>query len=57
MDFQFTDEQRALKQAAHNFAKKKLEPNAFTWEEKGWSVENAKLFSSMGFLGMTLPAE
>lgn len=57
MDFQFTDEQRALKPAAHNLAKKELEPDAFTWEEKGWPVENAKLLSSKGFVGMTLPEE
>jgi alkylation response protein AidB-like acyl-CoA dehydrogenase len=57
MDFQFTDEQRALKQATPNFARKKLEPNAFTRKEKGWSVGNAKLLSSTGFVGMTLPEE
>lgn len=57
MGFQFTDEQRALKQAVPNFARKKLEPNAFIREEKSWPVENAKLLSSTGFVGMTLPEE
>lgn len=57
MDFQLNEEQKALKQAAYQFAKKKLEPNAFTWEEKGWPWENAKMLSATGYLGMTLPEE
>ena len=57
MDFQFTKEQKAIKEAARDFAKKHLEPQAFTWENKGWPWEIAKKLSALGFLGMTLPEQ
>lgn len=59
MDFQLTDEQRALQDAARTFARAELPDLAREMEEKDFSVpaEMMRRYGEMGFLGVNLPVE
>lgn len=59
MDFQLTDEQRALQDAARTFARAELPDLAREMEEKDFSVpaEIMRRYGEMGFLGVNLPVE
>ena len=57
MDFQLTDEQLALQQAARRYAGERLPPIARHIEESGEppSHELVREYASMGFLGINVP--
>lgn len=59
MHFQFTDEQRELKEAARKFARAELPELAREMEEKDFPVPHDMLrtYGEMGFLGVNLPLE
>ena len=59
MDFQLTDEQRALQDAARTFARSELTGLAREMEEKDFSVpaDMMRRYGEMGFLGVNLPTE
>lgn len=59
MDFQLTDEQRALQDAARTFARAELPDLAREMEEKDFSVpaDMMRRYGEMGFLGVNLPVE
>ena len=59
MDFQLTDEQRALQDAARTFARSELPDLAREMEEKDFSVpaDMMRRYGEMGFLGVNLPVE
>ncbi|MFC6765015.1 acyl-CoA dehydrogenase family protein, partial [Natrinema soli] len=56
MQFELTDTQRAIRQAARNLAEDHFDEDAFTWEGEH-PEENGKVLADHGFLGMTLPEE
>ena len=56
MQFELTDTQRAIRQAARDLAEEQFAEDAFTWEGEH-PEENAKVLADHGFLGMTLPEE
>jgi alkylation response protein AidB-like acyl-CoA dehydrogenase len=58
MDFKLNDEQRLIRKAARDFAKKELEPNAREWEEN--HIFSRETFDKMGeldFTGLYVPEE
>ena len=59
MDFQLTEEQRALQDAARTFARAELPDLAREMEEKDFSVpaDMMRRYGEMGFLGVNLPVE
>ena len=59
MDFQLTDEQRELQDAARKFARAELPELARDMEEKDYPVPSdmLKTYGEMGFLGVNLPEE
>ena len=58
MDFQLTDEQRMLHEAARKLAEERFAAKAFTWERRGeYPWENGKALADAGFLGILLPEE
>ncbi|MGV6807013.1 MAG: acyl-CoA dehydrogenase family protein [bacterium] len=58
MDFNLNDEQLAFKEAARDFARGELEPNAAKWdEEKIFPVEVIQAAGQLGFCGMYCPEE
>ena len=59
MDFQLTEEQRALQDAARTFARAELPDLAREMEAKDFSVpaDMMRRYGEMGFLGVNLPVE
>ena len=56
MDFQFTEEQRMLKEMVAHLADKKIRPNAAKWDEtESFPWENLKILAENGLLGVTIP--
>jgi butyryl-CoA dehydrogenase len=57
VNFQLTDEQRSLQEAARAYARSKLPPVARECEETGHAPDHALLrdFAAMGFLGINVP--
>ena len=58
MRFQFSEEQKAIKQSAEDFTKKEIIPYAAQWEEdEEFSRETFDRMGAMGFAGMLCPDE
>jgi alkylation response protein AidB-like acyl-CoA dehydrogenase len=58
MDFKLTDEQRLIRKAARDFAKKELAPNAGEWEESHtFSREVFDMMGELDFTGLYVPEE
>lgn len=58
MDFTLTEEQLAFQQAAKDFARGELEPNAARWdEEKIFPIEQLRAAGELGFCGMYSPQQ
>ncbi len=58
MDFQLTEEQRAIRDLARDFAKNEIAPVAAKLDETGeFPVENVKKMGELGLLGIEVPAE
>ena len=53
MDFELSDDQRAIQEAARAFAEAELSPNAARWdEEKHFPIETLREAAAMGFAGI-----
>jgi butyryl-CoA dehydrogenase len=53
-----TDEQKMIRDAAREFAQRRLAPNAAAWEEAAaFPPELVRELGALGFMGMTVPAE
>ena len=58
MDFQLTDEQRAVRDMCRDFAAKELAPNARRWDEHHeFPREAVKKLGELGLMGIAVPAE
>ncbi|WP_206812518.1 acyl-CoA dehydrogenase family protein [Paradesulfitobacterium ferrireducens] len=57
MDFRLSPEEEAMSQFAYELATGKFAANAFTWEEKEYPWENARILAEHGLLGMVLSEE
>lgn len=58
MDFDLSDVQRQIRDAARDFAKKEVAPKAAEIDKSGrWPAELVKRMGELGFLGMTIPEE
>jgi alkylation response protein AidB-like acyl-CoA dehydrogenase len=55
MDFQLTEEQRALQASARRLAEDRFAERAFTWDGFPW--ENARALAGAGLTGLTIPVE
>ena len=58
MDFTLTEEQKAWRDKARDFAKEYIEPVAADLDKKGeFPYDNVKRMADLGFLGMPFPKE
>lgn len=58
MDFNLNDDQLAFQQAARDFARGELEPNAANWDEnKIFPIAELKAAGELGFCGMYAPEQ
>lgn len=58
MDFELTEEQRAIRDLAREFAEREIIPHAQRWnEEHGCPTEVFRKMADVGFFGMLLPEE
>ena len=58
MDFQLTDDQRAVEEAARRFAADRLAPNAAAWDEKAYfPVEVLRESASLGFASIYIKGD
>ncbi len=55
MDFDLTEEQRALVESVTRFAQREFADKAYSWTTYPW--ENAKKLAEQGFAGLALPEE
>lgn len=57
MDFAYSDEEKAIKTAAQDFARKELLPNLERWEKEGkFPKETLRKIGELGFFGAVIPA-
>ncbi|KAA3632499.1 MAG: acyl-CoA dehydrogenase, partial [Bacteroidetes bacterium] len=53
MNFEFTEEQLAVREAAREFAQKELKPGVIERDSKmEFATEQVKMMAEIGFLGM-----
>ncbi len=58
MDFEFTEEQRLIRDTARDFAAREIAPKAAEFDKTGrWPSEVIKQMADLGFLGMAIPQE
>ena len=58
MDFDFTEEQRLIQQAARDFADREIAPKAAELDKSGrWPTEIVARMAELGFLGLAVPTE
>ena len=58
MDFEFTEEQLMIKQAARDYAQRELAQDVLEREEKAeFPARHVKNLAELGFLGMMIPPE
>jgi butyryl-CoA dehydrogenase len=58
MDFDLTEEQRLVRDAARDFAAREIAPKASEIDKSGrWPAEIVKKMGELGFLGMAIPEE
>ncbi|MBU0742748.1 acyl-CoA dehydrogenase [bacterium] len=58
MDFQLTEQQRMIRDAARDFAQKELAPHAARWDrDEHFPAEAVKKLGELGFLGMNVPEQ
>jgi butyryl-CoA dehydrogenase len=58
MDFDLTDDQRLVQQAARDFAEREILPKAAELDKSGrWPTEIVARMAELGFLGLAIPAE
>ena len=57
-EFELTDDQRAVRRLAEDFAQKELAPFVAGYEERGeWPADKVKRMGELGFLGAIIPPE
>lgn len=57
-EFELTDDQRAVRRMAEDFAQKELAPNVAGYEERGeWPRDKVSRMGELGFLGAIIPPE
>jgi butyryl-CoA dehydrogenase len=58
MDFDLTEEQRLLRDAARDFAQREIAPKASEIDKSGrWPAEIVKRMGELGFMGVAIPEE
>src|SRR5690242_2058386 len=58
MDFELTEDQRAVEDAARRFAREKLAPHAAEWDEKAhFPVDTLREAASLGFAGIYVKSD
>src|SRR5579864_3212174 len=58
MDFDLTDEQRMIRETAHDFAERKVAPKAAELDKSArWPSEIVSEMAGLGLLGMAVPQE
>jgi alkylation response protein AidB-like acyl-CoA dehydrogenase len=58
MEVFYTEEQRMIRDAARQFAREQLAPNAAKWEKEHWIADDAvSQLGELGLLGMVVPEE
>jgi hypothetical protein len=58
MDFELTEDQRAVEDAARRFAREKLAPHAAEWDEKEFfPVETLRAAAALGFAGIYVKSD
>ncbi len=58
MDFELTEEQRLIRDTAHDFARTEIAPKAAEIDKSGrWPAEIISKMAELGFLGMAIPEE
>jgi len=58
LDFQLTEQQRMIRDAAHDFAQQELAPHAAQWDrDEHFPAEAVKKMGELGFMGMNVPAQ
>ncbi len=58
MNFDLTEQQRMIQQAARDFAQKELAPHAAEWDrDEHFPAEQVKKLGELGFLGMNVPEQ
>ena len=58
MDFEFTDDQRMIRDAVRNYSRAELAPRAAQVDRQGrFPIERVRELSELGFVGMTVPEE
>ena len=58
MDFEFTEEQRLIRDTARDFAAREIAPKAAELDKTGrWPSEILKQMADLGFMGMAIPQE
>ena len=58
MNFELTEQQRMIQQAARDFAAKELAPHAAEWDrDEHFPAEQVKMMAELGFLGMNVPEQ
>ncbi len=58
MDFEFTEEQRLIRDAARDFATREIAPKAAELDKSArWPSEIVKRMGELGFMGMAIPTE
>ena len=56
MDFQLTEQQRMIRDAARDFAQKELAPHAARWDrDEEFPADAVRKLGELGFLGMNVP--
>src|SRR5713101_453848 len=57
-EYELTDDQRAVRRLAEEFAQKELAPHVAGYEERGeWPRDKVKRMGELGFLGAIIPPE
>lgn len=58
MNFELTEQQRMIQQAARDFAQKELAPHAAQWDrDEHFPAEQVKMMAELGFLGINVPEQ
>jgi len=56
VNFELTEQQRMIQQAARDFAQKELAPHAAQWDrEEHFPAEQVRMMADLGFLGINVP--
>jgi len=58
VNFELTEQQRMVQQAARDFAARELAPHAAQWDrDEHFPAEQVKMLGGLGFMGMNVPEQ